>query len=296
MALAFSNWWEQIRLIAWIFTLLTFGTCPSPKKDSFFKSSVPFPPHNPPTKEGIDLGKALFSEKGLSGSGDISCSTCHPPEQVFTRADFPTKRAIPSLYNLAWAPRLFWDGSQQNLESLIFRPIADTSEMGGHILVSADSLGKIQKWKRLFQIAFGKDTIYPALISRALSQYIRSLVWPLPVEKDLKSLEKRGQVLFQNHCESCHKGQQSSDFQWRKSVLAATGADKGKYHLTRDTNDYYFFKTPGLARISETAPYMHNHSIPDLESIVEKYGITLKIQNLSIPENRIALLAYLKKL
>ena len=40
---------------------------------------IPFPENNPYTDEKYDLGHKLFFDPRLSGSGAISCATCHNP-------------------------------------------------------------------------------------------------------------------------------------------------------------------------------------------------------------------------
>lgn len=57
----------------------------------------------------MDLGQALFFEKALSGSGKMSCASCHDPDQAFTPAndlavqlggeklDQPGNRSVPTL-------------------------------------------------------------------------------------------------------------------------------------------------------------------------------------------------------
>ena len=39
-----------------------------------------FPADNPYSKEKEELGKMLFFDPRLSGSGQISCANCHDPE------------------------------------------------------------------------------------------------------------------------------------------------------------------------------------------------------------------------
>src|ERR1700733_7334944 len=56
-----------------------------------------------------ELGQSLFSEKALSGSGQMSCASCHDPDHAFTpgndlavqlggeKLDQPGNRAVPTL-------------------------------------------------------------------------------------------------------------------------------------------------------------------------------------------------------
>lgn len=47
--------------------------------------------------------------------------------------------------------------------------------------------------------------------------------------------------------------------------------DLGLYEATQDPVDRWKFRTPGLRNVAETAPYMHDGSLPTLEAVVEFY-------------------------
>ena len=80
-----------------------------------------------------DLGKRLFSDPILSGSGKLSCSSCHVPSQGFTPANDrpvqlggsdmkqPGTRAVPSLTYLQATPQFtehFFDNEEEGDESI----------------------------------------------------------------------------------------------------------------------------------------------------------------------------------
>lgn len=248
------------------------------------------------TEAGAALGKLLFFETDLSGDGKQSCATCHVPDSGFTKPDIRLKRAIPTLWNLAWSPSFFWDGSQENLESMIFLPLTDSLEMHGQLFAAARNLQKKPEWRQAFARAFGKDTVYSALISRALAQYVRTLVLPMPDTFGFSPQEKEGFLIFQKACAHCHAGKFGTDFRLRKSVLAASGPDFGRFHVSRLPKDTFVFKTPGLAQISKTAPYMHNNAIPDLDSLLRGYALVLPGNEWKSKATLAQLKAYLLKL
>lgn len=81
-------------------------------------------PDNPPTEAKRALGKALFSDARLSGSGKTSCANCHFPLSDFQSGgpkDAPDRsypaiaptlgRNTPSLLNVVYAPMMRWDGA-----------------------------------------------------------------------------------------------------------------------------------------------------------------------------------------
>lgn len=81
------------------------------------------------------LGKALFFDPRLSGSGEVSCATCHQPETAFAdnlRFSRPgVTRNTPGLLGVSEAPWLFWDGRRDSLWSQALLPIESPVEMAG---------------------------------------------------------------------------------------------------------------------------------------------------------------------
>lgn len=91
------------------------------------------------------LGQALFFEEGYSGSGDISCATCHDPRAAFDESretntseglEF-TDRSSMSVLNGAFAeaseqaaPWQFWDGRADSQWAQALGPPESDVEMG----------------------------------------------------------------------------------------------------------------------------------------------------------------------
>ena len=285
-------------LIAWPVVFLTFCSKPASEPNPY--EYIPSPKSNPITVAGVAMGKVLFSDRRLSEDGNMSCATCHIPQKEFVTSDvrlsFSKKgRNIPALYNLAWAPRVFWDGAEENLESLMIKPIIDTNEMHGNLKEVASRLQQDPAIRRLSSNAFGLDSVYIALVSRSLSQYIRTLVKPKPVKLS-SDLARKGEAVFRANCAGCHSGIYTSDFKLRRSVLAAKGSDLGYFQITRLPQHKWFFKTPSLASVSKTAPYMHNGSVVNLDMIVKGYAEKLGTASLQSAQSRLALVAYLNEL
>src|SRR3954452_92209 len=101
--------------------------------------SVPAPPGNPITPEKVELGRSLFHDTRLSGTGAMACVTCHEPALSFSDgvARRPghdgelLPRRTSSLWNLAWGLTFFWDGRAPTLEAQVSGPIENPNEMGG---------------------------------------------------------------------------------------------------------------------------------------------------------------------
>ncbi len=79
---------------------------------------VPQPADNLPTPARIALGRRLFADKQLSATGTVACASCHDATLSFTDGEVkgkgitgkPLERHTPTLWNVAFAPLLFWDG------------------------------------------------------------------------------------------------------------------------------------------------------------------------------------------
>lgn len=81
-------------------------------------------PDNPPTKAKSALGKAIFMDARLSGSGKTACTNCHfplsdyqsggpkdAPDRSYPAISPTLERNAPSLLNVIYAPIMRWDGS-----------------------------------------------------------------------------------------------------------------------------------------------------------------------------------------
>src|SRR6478672_446164 len=85
-------------------------------------AEIPFPVSNPFSEAKAKLGQMLFFDPLLSGAQNRSCATCHNPGLSWTDNQ---PRAVgekmlpvrsPTLLNVAWTPKLGWDGHFRDLE------------------------------------------------------------------------------------------------------------------------------------------------------------------------------------
>jgi cytochrome c peroxidase len=89
------------------------------------------------------LGQFLFFDPRLSGSGSVSCATCHDPSRGFADGrPLPAgagagARHTPSLWNVAYNRWYFWDGRADSLWAQALEPIERASELGGSRLQAA---------------------------------------------------------------------------------------------------------------------------------------------------------------
>lgn len=263
MRKACLSWWA-------LSSIFLFSIGCGPKTAQTPWDSLPHPGQNPFSEEGVELGKRLF-EGQLQGKNGRSCISCHKPDSGFAsyRPAAPNSdsarffRQIPGLKNLAWSAALFWDGREQNLESLVLKPILNHAEMNLTLDFALGRLNQNPQLRQLNQKAFGTETMESRHLARALAQYLRTLVdtsVPYPLEGFPVST-------FQARCAHCHKPPFYTDFAFHKSPHAANGPDSGRYHITHKPEDIYVFKTPSLLDLDKTAPYLHDGRLANWRSL-----------------------------
>jgi cytochrome c peroxidase len=138
-----------------------------------------------PSAAMVDLGRRLFFDRRLSINGTLSCAMCHVPEQGFTQYELVTpigfqgqavRRNAPSLYNVAYRPRLFLDGRETTLELQVWSPLLAQNEMANPSIGAViERIEAIDGYSAAFERAFGTgpDVV---TIGRALAAYERGLV------------------------------------------------------------------------------------------------------------------------
>jgi cytochrome c peroxidase len=250
---------------------------------------IPAPTDSPMTPERIALGAKLFADVRLSGGERRSCAACHRPEQAFTdgrrRAADPAGRPLlrntPALWNLAWSKHYFWDGRASSLEAQARAPIEAPDEMGGDWPTIVSRLEADADMQRGFRTSFPETPeVSQATITKALAAYVRSLVspptrfdaWIAGATRALHPAEVRGFRLFTGKagCVLCHNGWRFTDDRFHDIGLPSK--DPGRGAVPGGTPGQMAFKTPSLREVAHTAPYMHDGSLPTLESVVAHYA------------------------
>lgn len=251
--------------------------------------AIPAPADNPTTPAKVALGERLFRDPGLSASGTLACASCHDPARGFSDGQ---PRAVgdggqmlgrrsPTLWNLAWAPFLFWDGRAASLEAQAAMPIEAQAEMNQPLGALAERLGDDAAHRAAFAHAFPEEPVVsPANIVRALAAFERTLVSPRTrfdawVEGDdaaLTEAEKRGLLLFHGRagCAACHQGWAFTDHGFYDIGLPDT-SDRGRGAVLGLPRVDFAFKTPTLREIGRRGPFMHDGSLATLEAVLDHY-------------------------
>jgi cytochrome c peroxidase len=255
---------------------------------------VRYPDDNPYSKEKDELGRTLFFDPRLSGSGQIACASCHDPDLAW--ADGRTtpfghdrtnlKRNAPSVLLSAYARPLFWDGRAKDLEDQFHSPVVAHEEMNGDIEAVEKRLGAIPEYRAMFKAAFGIEETGTDAAAKAVATFERSIAKVAgrsDFDKFLKGEQKRlsdsavrGLHVFRTvgRCMNCHSGPALTDNQFHDLGLSYYGRkyqDLGRYVVTRDPKDVGRFRTPTLRDVARTNPYMHN-GLFELDGVIAAYN------------------------
>lgn len=253
---------------------------------------VAFPPSNPYSDAKAELGQQLFFDPRLSGSGQISCASCHDPDLAF--ADGRTvsfghgrkelKRNAPTVLNAAFNHTQFWDGRAASLEQQAADVLRNDDEMRSSEEHLRATLGAIPGYTNAFAAVFGTPEITLERVAQAIATFERTITSRSnPFDNFLRGETNalsdsaiRGLHLFRTdaRCLNCHNGPNFTDHQFHNEGLTFYGRklqDLGRYEVTKDPADVGKFKTPTLRNIARTAPYMHN-GLFDLDGVLNMYN------------------------
>jgi cytochrome c peroxidase len=284
-------------------------SCPPAQVGTPYDLKVPvgfpqpfIPSDNPMTMEGVELGRHLFFDKRLSDDQTMSCGSCH--HQGFAFADTPdkvksvgivgdsTRRHAMPIFNLAFQEVFFWDGSAMTLEEQALMPIVDPVELATDLPTVIGRLEADTAYPDMFKAAFGDSKVTAERIGKAIAQFERTIVSAnskfdrvvrLGIENFTPS-EQRGFEMYNNEtgdCFHCHGMLET------RYLMAAFGVDntflnnglkadysqdEGRKEVTGEASDLGKFKVPSTRNIDFSFPYMHDGSIPDLDSLIEFYN------------------------
>lgn len=263
-----------------------------PKRDTSYFSLMEQPV--------IKLGKTLFFDPLLSGSNQISCSSCHDPQTSF--ADHLTvpigndhlqgSRNTPSLLNVSARKTFFWDGRAGSLEEQALSPIEAHHEMDLRLEELVPKLKAIEGYQEMFEEAYGKKDPSLEEITHALAEFQRTLQsrrsrFDEFLDGNYKAMsdqEIRGMHLFRTkaRCMNCHHGQFLTDEDFHNIGLTyykRKYEDLGRYDVTKNPDDVGKFRTPSLRDVMNTAPYMHNGLFPNIIGVLNIYNSGMHMIN-----------------
>jgi len=260
------------------------------------------------TAKKIALGKALFAETMLSGTGSRSCQSCHQPEKAFTDGLVTNTvigshnallRNTPTLINAALQPAQFYDLRTNTLEDQANSVVGNPLEMHGSMQLAAKRLWQSKTYRQLFAAAFpiknriGIDTLE---VMNAIGSYVRSLTllnsrfdeYMRGNKTAMNQQEINGFNLFMGKakCATCHymplfNGSFPPRYMIVESEVigvpkTADGKmidnDMGRYAILKTPAFKHAFKISTVRNAARTAPYMHNGAFTTLNQVVDFYN------------------------
>jgi len=248
------------------------------------------------TPQQIDLGRFLFFDPVLSKDGTVSCATCHNPDKGFSdglktsvginRTNL--NRAAPSLWNVAFYKKFFWDARATSLEEQMTGPLYSPEEMGTSREQLSKTINEIEAYQELFQQAFPnrKDKqIALAEVYTAIAAFESSLIslnsrydqYAHGYHQALNKQEIEGLNIFRSfvaRCAECHTPPLFTNQQVAVIGLAEPEGkprDVGAEKTFHDTTLRAAFKVPSLRNIDRTAPYTHSGRFKTVREMIEFY-------------------------
>jgi cytochrome c peroxidase len=248
------------------------------------------PAENPTTDAGATLGRVLFYDKRLSVTNTHACASCHRQDHGFAAPEqfssgvmgVPQKRNSMGLTNVRynWDDAYFIDFRVRTLEKLSLIPIEEPTELASSLSSLEQKLAATDFYPRLFEVAFGTPEVNRERIAKALAQFLRALLsyrskydqaysgmeanhQPTP-DLVFTPEERRGDLLFSNHCGSCHS---------YRIQLMRTPTTNGLDVVSADPGGAPggVFRATSLRNVAMTAPYMHDGRFASLREVIDHY-------------------------
>jgi cytochrome c peroxidase len=283
--------------------------------------SLGTPKDNPTTSVKVRLGNLLFFDNRLSADGTRSCYSCHDnadgtgghePLAVGAKgAKLP--RHAPIMWNVAYLPKLYWDGRSDSLEAQMKAAWA-----GGNMGVGQDGLpakakeiGALPEYQALFAAAFPGEEVTPDSVAKAVAAYERTMFcgdtafdkFSTGDKSALSDEQAKGLALFTGKaaCNACHTPPFFSDAYttdggaFHNVGIGTKGkpeaeVDVGRAKVSKGDADFAAFKTPTLRNVTRSAPYFHDGSVSTLEeavSIMAGGGIANKHKDAKLVDKKL---------
>ena len=244
----------------------------------------------------IDLGRYLFFDPALSADGSTSCASCHHPDKGFSDGlarsvgigGHEVERSAPTLWNVAFLKRLFWDARSDSLEDQARGPLYHPHEMGNTEEQLRQTLNDNTTYRELFSQAFPEaesGEIELSEVYTALTAFQTSLIslnsrydrYAHGYHAALNEKEIEGMNVFRSfvaRCAECHTPPLFTNQQI--AVIGTPEPDGRELDIGAEATMHAAklkggFKVPSLRNIAKTAPYMHSGRFATLRETVEFY-------------------------
>lgn len=174
-----------------------------------------------------------------------------------------------------------------NIESLVWMGIVARHEMHGSVEMTENMIRSIEMYPPLFKAAFGTEEINMERISKAIAQFVRTLISSdskfdkmLKGEVTYTESERRGLVLFMTEqgadCFHCHGSAGSplmtTNLFYNNAKDTVFNDPRDRYAVTKDPYDIGAYKATTLRNIEYQAPYMHDGRFKSLDEVIDFYS------------------------
>jgi len=241
------------------------------------------------------LGRTLYHDPRLSKNQDLSCASCHAldgfgadtrPEALEKGTSFGHKKAFggrnaPTVLNAAIHIAQFWDGRAADVEAQAKGPVLNPVEMAMKDEASVVAVLKsIPGYQPMFKAAFpeAKDAVTYDNMATAIGAFERKLMTPSDFDKFLDGQDaaltadqqKGLDVFVSAGCIACHSGPGFGGAMYQKLGLLKPypTQDEGRFAVTKNEADKFFFKVPSLRNVEKTGPYFHDGSVKTLKDAI----------------------------
>jgi len=302
-------------LSAWMFTSCEKEKySPTPYEITiprYFPTALNIPADNPLTEEGIALGEKLFHDPIISGepSEGLCCASCHVKSAGYDlggdnprlengrprgAAGVTHHNALP-LCNLVFNRQGYlWNGSvagEKNIEDIVRTAITLPEELNASEDQVVAAISADAGYREMFRKAFGDEEVTMDRISKAIAQYVRTLISAeskfdhyLRGEATLTDAELRGYILFTTEegadCFHCHGSAGTPLFTtnlfYNNALTAHPEDPMDRFSVTGDEMDHGCYRAPTLRNIAVTAPYMHDGRFNTLDEVLDFYNSGLQ--------------------
>ena len=198
--------------------------------------------------DAIEFGTRLFFDQRLSGTGEVSCSSCHVPERNWTdnlrrgMGMVEVYRNTPTLMNLRASRWYGWDGASDSLWAQSLRPIVDQRELASSPKHIAQLVRNDEQLACRYRKVFGApppkdDEAVFVNVGKALAAFLETMVsgrTPFdafrdalarglaPAQGGYSEPAQRGLKIFigKGGCANCHTGPNFTSGEFFKTGLS----------------------------------------------------------------------------
>lgn len=236
----------------------------------------------------VSLGEKLFRDPKLSAGNRLSCASCHQLDaggdddlaRSTTNNGDPDLMNAPTVFNAGLNFRQGWRGEHESLESQAEAALKNPRHGNTNWSEVLPKLISDARYEKAFGAIYGAVTREAVL--DAIATYEKSLITPnAPFDRYLRGEEdavgsavKQGYALFKDRgCISCHQGRNIGGNMFQRvgiyaSLLTDKRTNRGRFNVTRGTEESPVFKVPSLRNVAVTGPYFHDGSIGSLHEAV----------------------------